>query len=72
MAIHYQTGKRDATSVWEIAGGMADLEWYRLPDDVKWFAALAELNENGPKWGRLSYAVEHALRAFYVSPGRRA
>ncbi len=47
MAIHYQTGKWDATYVWEMAGGMADLEWYRSPDDVKWFAALAELS-GGP------------------------
>jgi hypothetical protein len=23
---------------------MADLEWYNSPDDVKWMAALAELN----------------------------
>jgi len=43
LAIHYQTGKWDAAYVWEMAGGMADLEWYRSPDDLKWFAALAEL-----------------------------
>lgn len=43
MAIHYQTGKWDAAFIWEMAGGMADLEWYRSPDDIKWFAALAEL-----------------------------
>ncbi len=42
MAIHYQTGKYDATFVWQLDGGMADLEWYRSADDVKWFAALAE------------------------------
>ena len=24
-------------------GGMADLEWYRSPDDMKWWAALVEL-----------------------------
>ena len=28
MAIHYQTGKWDATYVWEMAGGMADLDPY--------------------------------------------
>ncbi|MGI9248251.1 MAG: hypothetical protein ACR2QI_04510 [Woeseiaceae bacterium] len=43
MAIHYQTGKWDAAFVWEMAGGMADLEWYRSPNDIKWFTALAEL-----------------------------
>jgi len=43
LAIHYQTGKWDVTVVWEMAGGMADLEWYRSADDIKWFEALAEL-----------------------------
>ncbi len=44
LAIHYQSGKWDATFVWEMAGGMADLEWYRSPDNIKWFAALAEIS----------------------------
>lgn len=43
LAIHFQSGKWDAAFIWEMAGGMADLEWYRSPDDVKWFAALSEL-----------------------------
>jgi len=55
MAIHYQTGKWDAAFVWEMAGGMADLEWYRSPDDLKWFAALAEIAGGADKadeiWG---------------------
>ena len=29
--------------------GMADLEWYRSPDNVKWFAALAELSGGADK-----------------------
>ena len=40
--IHYQTGEWDALFVWNLEGGMADLEWYRSEDDIKWFAALAE------------------------------
>ena len=40
--IHFQTGEWDALFVWDLAGGMADLEWYRSEDDIKWFAALAE------------------------------
>lgn len=43
LAIHFQTGEWDAAFVWEMEGGMADLEWYRSPDDIVWFAALAEL-----------------------------
>jgi len=40
--IHYQTGEWDALFVWRLEGGMADLEWYRSENDIKWFAALAE------------------------------
>ena len=40
--IHYQTGQWDAQFVWELEGGMADLEWYRSPNNIKWWAALAE------------------------------
>jgi hypothetical protein len=40
--IHYQTGRWDALFVWNLEGGMADLEWYRSEDDIKWYAALAE------------------------------
>ena len=40
--IHLQTGEWDALAVWRLEGGMADLEWYRSEDDLKWFAALAE------------------------------
>ena len=43
LAIHFQTGKWDAAFIWEMAGGMADLEWYRSPDNIKWMAALTEL-----------------------------
>lgn len=43
LAIHFQTGKWDMAIIWAMAGGMADLEWYRSPDDIKWFAALADV-----------------------------
>lgn len=42
LAIHYQTGVWDAAFVWTLEGGMADLEWYRSEDNIKWFEALAE------------------------------
>lgn len=53
LAVHYQTGKWDAAWVWELAGGMADLEWYRSPDDIKWFAALAEIAGGEEQAGEL-------------------
>ena len=40
--LHLQTGEWDALFVWEMKGGMADLEWYRSEDDIKWYASLAE------------------------------
>ena len=40
--IHFQTGKWDAMFVWKMEGGMADLEWYRSEEDIKWYEALAE------------------------------
>ena len=43
MVIHMQTGRWDVAAVWELQGGTSDLEWYRSPDNVKWYAALTEL-----------------------------
>jgi len=40
--LHFQTGEWDALFVWNLEGGMADLEWYRSEDNIKWAAALAE------------------------------
>ena len=40
--IHFQTGAWDAIFVWNLEGGMADLEWYRSENDIKWWAALVE------------------------------
>jgi hypothetical protein len=40
--IHYQSGEWDMLAVWRLEGGMADLEWYRSPDNIKWWAALVE------------------------------
>ena len=65
MEIHYQTGKWDAAFVWEMAGGMKDLEWYRSPDDVKWFEALSELEGGADKaeavWADYISKVAHAV-----------
>ena len=40
--IHFQSGEWDMLAVWRLEGGMADLEWYRSPDNIKWWAALVE------------------------------
>ena len=51
--IHYQTGEWDALFVWDLEGGMADLEWYRSPDNIKWYAALAEQEGGEEAAGKL-------------------
>ena len=43
MVIHMQTGRWDLAAIWELKGGTGDLEWYRSPDDVKWYEALKEI-----------------------------
>lgn len=62
--IHYQTGKWDAAFIWQMEGGMSDLEWYRSPNDVKWFAAMAELEggeeEAAAVWQSYISKVAHA------------
>jgi hypothetical protein len=57
--IHLQTGEWDAIAVWSLEGGMADLEWYRSENDIKWREALNE-QEGGEE-------AAGALLAEYVS-----
>lgn len=52
-AIHFQTGEWDALFVWKLEGGMADLEWYRSENNIKWAAALAELEGGKEAAGEL-------------------
>jgi len=40
--IHFQTGEWDMLVAWDLDGGMADLEWYRSEDDIKWWNSLVE------------------------------
>lgn len=65
LGIHYQTGEWDAAWVWVLEGGMADLEWYRSPDDMKWWAALIEVaggeEEAEEIWGEYIGSVQDAL-----------
>ena len=64
MEVHFQTGKWDAAFIWQMEGGMSDLEWYRSPNDVKWFAAMAELEGGEDKaeavWADYISKVAHA------------
>lgn len=61
LAIHYQTGKWDAAYVWEMAGGMADLEWYRSADDIKWFEALGEIAGGADKAAEIWQSFESKI-----------
>ncbi len=43
VAIHFQTGPFDAAYHWRLENGMSDMEWQRSPNQVKFRAAMAEL-----------------------------
>ena len=43
LVIHMQTGRWDLAAIWELEGGTADLEWYRSPNNIKWYEALTEI-----------------------------
>ncbi len=71
VAIHFQTGEWDAAFHWRLEGGMADLEWYMSPDDVKWMAALAE-QEGGKEEAEALFAKYSDMVArTLVSVGHR-
>ena len=53
VTIHFQTGEWDAAFHWRLEGGMADLEWYRSENDIKWMAALAEQEGGKTEAGEL-------------------
>lgn len=65
MVLHMQTGRWDLVIVWNLEGGMADLEWYRSPDDIKWFEALSEIaggeEEAGKIWGEYISTVADSI-----------
>lgn len=69
MAIHFQTGEWDAAFVWPLKGGMADLEWYRSPDSVKWFEALAELNEGSGEAEKIIKRYQDTVREMQTEVG---
>lgn len=69
LAIHFQTGEWDAAFVWPLKGGMADLEWYRSPDSVKWFEALAELNGGVEEAGKIIDRYQDTVREMQTEVG---
>ena len=62
--IHLQSGEWDSLAVWSLEGGLADLEWYRTEDNIKWWAALVE-QEGGEEaasalWGEYQDTIDEA------------
>ena len=62
--IHLQSGEWDALAVWSLEGGLADLEWYRSEDNIKWWAALVEQEGGeeaaGELWGEYQDTIDEA------------
>ena len=69
MAIHFQTGEWDAAFVWPLKGGMADLEWYRSPDSIKWFESLAELNGGAEEAEKIIARYQDTVREMQTEVG---
>jgi len=42
MSLVHESGPWNATWIWLLSGGPADLEWDVSPNNLKWMAALAE------------------------------
>lgn len=43
VVVHFQTGPFDASYHWRLENGMSDMEWQRSPNQVKFRAAMVEL-----------------------------
>jgi len=43
MAINMRTGDYDMVLVWNMDGGIEDMNWEMSPNGVKWWAAMAEI-----------------------------
>ena len=43
ITVHFQTGPFDAAYHWQLENGMSDMEWQRSPNQVKFRAAMVEL-----------------------------
>lgn len=71
VAIHFQTGEWDAAFHWRLEGGMADLEWYMSPDNVKWMAALAEQEGGKEEAGALLVKYRDMVARTLVNVGHR-
>ena len=69
LAIHFQTGEWDAAFVWPLKGGMADLEWYRSPDSIKWFESLAELNGGAEEAEKIIARYQDTVREMQTEVG---
>ena len=65
LSIHFQTGKWDAAFIWSMEGGMADLEWFTSPRDIKWRAALVEIaggeDEANELWAKFQSTIASSV-----------
>ena len=71
LAIHFQTGEWDAAFHWRLMGGMADLEWYESPDNIKWMEALAEQEGGKTEAGELLAKYRSMVARSLTNVGHR-
>lgn len=49
MAVDLVTGEWDMMIVWNLKGGLDDMNWEVSPENVKWMAAMSEIAGSGDK-----------------------
>ena len=69
VGLHMQTGDWDMIVVWEMEGGMADMEWYRSPEDIKWYESFVELVGGQEEADKIMKEYQDALASTQVEVG---
>ena len=64
-----QTGDWDMIVIWEMEGGMADMEWYRSPEDIKWYESFVELVGGQEEADKIMKEYQDALASTQVEVG---
>ena len=69
VAVHFQTGEWDAMWGWVLEGGTKDLEWYRSPGGIEWWAALVKQEGGEEQAGALWQEYMDAVRETRIEIG---
>lgn len=69
IAVHFQSGEWDAMWGWVLDGGTKDLEWYRSPGAMDWWAELVKQEGGEEQAGALWQEYMDSVRDSRVEIG---